>query len=333
MNYLSTSFCLGAGLKRQGHWFLYHRVSKNGVPGAFVFTLKALSCHAPSCSWWNFSCLCCRVAYQAAAQDIEAGPQERFSAYLCFLVRSCLLVFHVFSRSFCFECCSLTVFHLASFVGMADFFLFETKRKRKHRHSESCLVESMIASQAVTLRRIKNQRFDGEVLIHFWAFGTKGSASLVVICTLERIATLSNYEPPLKVSTETSEEREASSSNSCSTLGLGHETSMFDFQAWLSQSHNNCRTYSQSSQYQTTHCLQQDSMGSRPDRAWCSNTLTRTRADWNREQTNEKCQKGYEKVWKRCDRDRPHSFLPPIVPTTLLKVGHRKCCRLSRSKI
>lgn len=123
---------------------------------------------------------------------------------------------------------SLNEFHLASFVGIANSCL-QPKAQDTRRHSQSCLVESIesvVASQAVTFR-IKNQRFDAKVLIYFWPFETKGSASLAtVICTLEmleRIVTLSNYEPPLKVlvPTETSQEREASSSNSFSTLGLG----------------------------------------------------------------------------------------------------------------
>ena len=101
-------------------------------------------------------------------------------------------------------------FHLASFVGIADSCL-QPKAQDTRRHSQSCLVESI----------------ESIVLIYFWPFETKGSASLAtVICTLERlerIVTLSNYEPLLKVlvPTETSQEREASSSNSFITLGLG----------------------------------------------------------------------------------------------------------------
>lgn len=55
----------------QGHWFLYHRVSKNGVPGAFVIfvlyllrtfsntlmklQLPLLPCCLPGCNSWHWS--------------------------------------------------------------------------------------------------------------------------------------------------------------------------------------------------------------------------------------------------------------------------------------
>ena len=299
--FLSTSFCLGAGLKRLGvidSCIIVYPKMESQVP---LWSLCCIYFEHFRTHWWNFSCLCCRVACQAATRDIEAAPQERSYTYLCFLVRS----FFWWFFSLLFGRWSLNEFHLASFVGIADSCL-QPKAQDTRRHSQSCLVESIesiVASQAVTFR-IKNQRFHAKFWFIsgplrprvqrpwlLWFVRWKGWNVLLPSATMSLCW---RYSYPQKL--HKSERRHPQILSLLWDLVL--ETSMFDFQAWLSYSHNNCRTPSQSSKYQTSHWLQQDSVVSRPDQAWCSNTFTRTRADWNREQENEHVRKGLKRLEK-----------------------------------
>ena len=205
------------------HWFLYHRVSKNGVPGAFVIfvlyllrtfsntlmklQLPLLPCCLPGCNSWHWS--------SASGEILHLSM---LSCQIFFL-----MVFLVAFWPLIFEWIS------SSFVCWNRRLLFATQSSRHPQTFAKLLGWINWINSCITSGHFQDQEPEVpcQVLIYFWPFETKGSASLAtVICTLERlerIVTLSNYEPLLKVlvPTETSQEREASSSNSFITLGLG----------------------------------------------------------------------------------------------------------------